>query len=48
MINLYRMAWGAYDLAYLINNYRTYAQIGYLTGMGLNTGVDTILTWVLG
>ncbi len=40
---LIRCMWAAYDLAYLVNNMRTYAQIGYSIGVTLRLGVDTLI-----
>ncbi len=43
MWQAYKMAKAAYDVAYLINTYRIYAQISYAAGVLLKQGTLVIL-----
>ncbi len=46
MGRIIRWGWIAYDVAYLVSNYRAYAQIGYAAGVALRLGVDTLISLV--
>jgi hypothetical protein len=46
VITLIRMSMSAYDLAYMINNLKIYAQLGFSVGILLRKGVDTLLALI--